>query len=558
VTIGSGLDPGEGNLLDLKQNDNLEENAKSGLLLPRVNLVVKDELHPMFSSGDPLYTEGEKIMHTGLLIYNLTSDATEDLCPGPYVWSGSTWIRLWESCSFFDFLCETISNNKYSKPEGEVFSSANSINYNSNIEVEITANKIYSYGNGLSILVTPQKIQKAASESFYFYVQSDGTTPSGTYELSLSDLNEILGTSIPSSCTITVEILTTTFSIDCANVFTTATVNSEMNKTVQIPYTVSNVPYTIPAGNIGSAVNNIVPSIASEQILTTKTGYITVTLQGSPTSPGSTLVPIAIGNTSCSVTVNVSSPMSIICGNVYTTGYFGIDMSATSATSIARIPYTLSSSSYSLPAGEIGTYGSITAYVEAQTLSAPSGYITVKFSGTPTSTLDKVPFSINVAGNTCSIYLSVIKPPADCTDGTSARAFVFQQGAKWYVVTTKGVYNSVSVAQTVECDSEEEALGHKDALQYCGTLNTNRCIRLFYRDGTFAGNVFMSSRSAGWLGGIAEGNTGCWASIIAYSGSRIQSTTYGIGYLGAINLSGGVGYLGVTTATATLTTNALR
>ncbi|MDR2949755.1 MAG: hypothetical protein LBV71_11160 [Prevotella sp.] len=351
VTIGSDSPPRPGALLELKINENDRANANKGILLPRVNLKVKNQLYPMFDENDQTYTDSEKKIHTGLMVYNMTNSLLEDLCPGPYIWDGNNWDRLWKPCS---------------------------------------------------------------------------------------------------------------------------------------------------------------------------------------------------------------DAFKIECTNIYVTGYIDKDMSAT--TPVVQIPYKISGTmqgTYTVPAGTIGSYGNVVAKVEKQTLTSTSGFINVKFSGAPTVIEDLIPFSIQIANSTCSIYLSTIKPPSDCPDGTTARGFVFEQNSKWYVVTS-GIYNNYKVAQTIQCDTEEEALSHPEALQYCGDKNDNRCVRLFKRDGTHAGNVNMTTRSSGWLEGILEFYLGCQMNIIAYSGSRIQCIEFGRGYIGAVNVSGGRGYLGFTSQIATMSTKPLR
>lgn len=462
VTIGSEVEPNEGELLGLKENDNQSDNSSKGLMLPRVKLEVKDQLYPMFESSDLTYTDREKQIHTGLMVYNLTDDLTVGLCPGPYIWNGSSWDRLWDPCLFLDLLCATMGTPTYSIYEGGTLNSSNSIHYNSGVEIDIATAQSHSFGNGLSLRTTPQKIEKKVAGVFNFEVHCDGTTPVGTYELSLLDLGETLG----------------------------------------------------------------------------------------------------INFTDCKINVEIkSNPLSLICSDdIYVTGYKGVDMNTVP---VVRIPYTLpNGTSLSLPAGVIGTLGNIEASVDAQELTDPSGFINVRFSGVSENIIDEELFTINIMGEECSLRLSVIGAPADCADGTSARAFVFQQNSKWYVITTGATYsyqgNTVAVAQTIECNTEEEALRHPKALQYCGTQTDTRCIRLFDRSGTHVANVFMTTRSAGWLGGIAEANMGCWASIIAYGGSRIESKNYAEGYLGAINMSGGFGYLGITQEQAVLTDKPLR
>ncbi|GEM_PF-2990658 len=457
VTIGGDFPPTLGTLLHLKENNSLNENSSSGLLLPRVNLQVRNELYPMFTSNDPLYTNQEKIIHTGLIVYNVATDAREDLCPGPYVWNGNRWDRLWESCFFFDFLCSTLAHTTYTKEEGKEFKETDYIYYKSTVEINIVTQKTYSYGNGLSLVVPAQKIEQADNGFFYFYIQGDGTTPAGQYDLSLSDLKSALGINISSSCMI-------------------------------------------------------------------------------------------------SVNIEKKIPFELRCENVYTTGYVGVDMSSTDDISIVKIPYTLSEGSYFLPARNIGTYENITAYVDGQLLEAPEGFITVKFTGVPQQPFDKVPFTL--VNEECSIYLSVIKPPSACPNGSSGRAFVFSQNKKWYVVTLGTSTAETFEPVTIECNSEEEALRHPDALQYCGDQDDSRCIILYNREGVREGVIYTVDTST--KRAIATRINRCWESFNVHSGSRIQSLSNPTGYLGAVNISNGRGSMGITNEIATMTTKALR
>ncbi|NDW10642.1 hypothetical protein [Dysgonomonas sp. 520] len=448
VTIGSGIDARKGALLDLKENENMDSNTNKGMMLPRVNLTLIDELYPMFESNDMNYTVYERSIHTGLIVYNLTNDPLKGLCPGPYVWNGKEWERLLDPCAF-------------------------------------------------------------------------------------------------------------SFDINCTGISVSGSINVPINEEVYIPYTISNTPYTIPVGIVGGPTNDIRAVITREQTLNTETGEITVTIIGNPTVSSSFNLPITIGGSSCNISINTTDLLAIECTNIFATGYINADMSV--STPVVKIPYTLSSGSYSLAAGTIGTVGSIVANVEAQTLNSPSGFIDVKFSGTPTNTMNKVSFPINIGGSTCSIHLSVLKPPAECPNGSAARAFVFNQDSKWYVVTTEENYTggSSGFARVIECNNEDEALAHPDALQYCGNLQTNRCIKFYDRDGVHKASLYTSSRSSD----IAEANMGCWGTLIAYGGSKIRNAlnTTPIKYLGAVNLSGGVGQLGtITGKEAILTDKPLR
>ncbi|MDH6305419.1 hypothetical protein M2463_002295 [Parabacteroides sp. PH5-13] len=341
VTIGSGSEPSEATLLHLKENNNIGENSSAGLLLPRVYLENKLQLYPMFKSSDYDYNQTQKTVHAGLIVYNLTDDSTKDLCPGPYVWNGNQWDRLWEACA--------------------------------------------------------------------------------------------------------------------------------------------------------------------------------------PPAP----------------------PVEIKCSDIYVTGYLNQSMEST--TPNVQIPYTLTSgTSYNLPAGTIGTYGGVIANVRAQTLTA-SGNIDVYFTGTPTTTMSQVAFPIDVAGSTCIIYLSVMKAPVACPNGATARAFVFKQDDKWYVLTKE--------AQTIACNTEEEALRHPQALQYCNDSQTSgRCIVLFSRGGENEAFISMGQ------GASIVYTGGCFTSLIFYAGSEITDTQNNYKKLGAVNVSGGVGQFGhiSSSKTAIMTNKQLR
>ena len=106
VTIGIDKEPVEGALLQLKQSEvqNGSNNANKGLGLPRVQLSKKDQLFPMFGTEGSVingYDTGKASIdqdHIGLLVYNVTDDPNEPLCPGLYVWDGLEWVRLPEPC----------------------------------------------------------------------------------------------------------------------------------------------------------------------------------------------------------------------------------------------------------------------------------------------------------------------------------------------------------------------------------------------------------------------------------------------------------------------------
>lgn len=104
VTVGSGEEPVTGALLQLKNMEGIttgEKNSTKGMMLPRVEL---EGVYDAKIGGETDFSSG-KMLHTGLVVYNLydntanETDSELQLCPGPYVWNGTKWIRMWGPCS---------------------------------------------------------------------------------------------------------------------------------------------------------------------------------------------------------------------------------------------------------------------------------------------------------------------------------------------------------------------------------------------------------------------------------------------------------------------------
>lgn len=108
VTIGAGEEPEKGALLQVKEKENIPDdasNAYRGIALPRVSLSEKNQLYPMFLSDPENPSSGPNTdyvankatldkRHTGLIVYNLVEDDAKDLCKGLNQWDGETWKCL--------------------------------------------------------------------------------------------------------------------------------------------------------------------------------------------------------------------------------------------------------------------------------------------------------------------------------------------------------------------------------------------------------------------------------------------------------------------------------
>lgn len=92
VSIGSDIKPLAGTILELKQFSPTVAggaNSTKGLLLPRVKL---SEINSLIDING--VDASEHIGHTGLMVYNMTTDFCKPLSPGVYVWAGVEWYRM--------------------------------------------------------------------------------------------------------------------------------------------------------------------------------------------------------------------------------------------------------------------------------------------------------------------------------------------------------------------------------------------------------------------------------------------------------------------------------
>jgi len=115
VTIGSAEEPNIGSILDIKESQTVDgsPNSEKGVNMPRVELVAKDKLQPMYSyaTAAETPTENDIKTHTGLIVYN--THKGDGLCPGIYVWRGSEWVTLYNIPFKPDISIYDTDNNLY-------------------------------------------------------------------------------------------------------------------------------------------------------------------------------------------------------------------------------------------------------------------------------------------------------------------------------------------------------------------------------------------------------------------------------------------------------------
>lgn len=104
VTLGSGEKPERGAVLEAKEWTETTpdisditslENSRKGILFPKVMLHAYDLLTPLY--GDPdTATANEKLLATGMMVYNVNPNAT-GLNIGLYYWNGEEWNSMGSS-----------------------------------------------------------------------------------------------------------------------------------------------------------------------------------------------------------------------------------------------------------------------------------------------------------------------------------------------------------------------------------------------------------------------------------------------------------------------------
>ncbi|MDH6308594.1 hypothetical protein M2451_000905 [Dysgonomonas sp. PFB1-18] len=206
VTVGMGESPIEGAILQVKtipdNTSNGDVNATQGVGLPRVALVKKNQLQPMYSAADAvLLDETKKKAHKGLLVYNTQEVAEEELVIGLNYWDGEKWVPVSET--------------------------------QSKAEVEIDCNKVRVYGKyyrlvpvtSSNYIVLPVNVTKKGDYNIMattgngYYFQASGTfADKGKVELRLEAMGTPgavqvdgvtftnNGSPIPNTCTIEIDV----------------------------------------------------------------------------------------------------------------------------------------------------------------------------------------------------------------------------------------------------------------------------------------------------------------------------------------------------------------
>ena len=230
VTIGNNADPEDAALLEVSSEKSTMPggitSTKGGMLLPRVELVKKNELLPFVDSsviGTGSYENITKLQHTGLIVYNIATVESEDLAPGLNIWTGSEWTLLGQSSGMAKYTisdCSTL-DAKGAYKKGIPLNTTNYLTLN----VSVTTTGSYD------IIARP-----ASDNGYYFSTQGNFLTK-GVHSITLMGSGTPLNSSpspgdeikisfngIDSGCSLNIIVgentIPSNYTIDCGSITT--------------------------------------------------------------------------------------------------------------------------------------------------------------------------------------------------------------------------------------------------------------------------------------------------------------------------------------------------
>ncbi|NDW08767.1 hypothetical protein D0T56_03745 [Dysgonomonas sp. 520] len=193
---------------------------------------------------------------------------------------------------------------------------------------------------------------------------------------------------------------------------------------LSLPYTKTSSDNVALLGNavLGSQ-SGLSVLIDGNQTLTAASGNIAIKVVGTATTSGIIYLPITVGGQTCAIAITSSAGsgtpggFSLDCASVYTNVIWG-----TSVNIVGRkLPYSgKTGGDISLTDGQIlgGPVDGLSILVDgAQTLSAASGNINIKITGTPMN-LGTISIPISVGGASCEINVTSATDPSTITRGT--------------------------------------------------------------------------------------------------------------------------------------------
>ncbi|MDR1679469.1 MAG: hypothetical protein LBR81_06790 [Prevotellaceae bacterium] len=324
VTIGADEAPATGAILQLKEKTGVTDsthNASKGFALPRVVLSDKMQLFPMFlanpenptsTTPNAAYSANKAAIdkvHTGLIVYNLTSDDTQDLLPGLNQWNGTEWVALQTkpaSAKFDPITCADVTVNG-------VYTQRTPVTPDNYLSINLNVTKVGAYtimastGNGYNFFLTGTAPNTGIMN---IHVPSQGIPIAPQLDnLTFS------GVAVEAGCVATVQVqpVAAGYTMDCASVVVSGQYKkgTALNATNTIKLNVKIL--SDGAYRISTTSTNGVSFSASGSFTVAQIGTVqTITLAGTGTLTTNADFPVRINsNTVPAATCNATIPVML-------------------------------------------------------------------------------------------------------------------------------------------------------------------------------------------------------------------------------------------------------
>ena len=324
VTVGSGIEPIGGALLDLKEKESSETslvNATKGMMLPRVALESATSLSPIYANA----TAEDARLSTGMTVYNVGAN----LRKGILIWDGESWISEngTSELAVIDvagFSCSTVQLHG-AAVVGQAFNSSE--NYIT-LTVDVLQKGYYEI-----VVVSPHNEGGTQyGDNGFSFVLSGEFSATGQYELTIPGrgipkfatsasgddlIFKINGTEFASGCSkIVVRTLTDSplYTLDCSSI----RVNGVYKKGQALDATNTVSLIVNSSNNLSNPVNYEISattadgsfSFSGTGVLSAGDQRITLTGTGTPVSEGEIIFTIQTnsaisGNYSCTFRVSI-------------------------------------------------------------------------------------------------------------------------------------------------------------------------------------------------------------------------------------------------------------
>lgn len=395
ITIGSDKPSHPSAILEIS-------SSNKGLLIPRINENERDKLNSSAIEG--------------LTIYNTSNHCIE-------FWNGNAW-KDFECLKFFATDCSVVSPIKSYFGDNATPKNQTSIGYTTNYNAgSIAAGTVLGSANGFTVTATNNT--NITSGSGTIPIEVTGTAiDATTTNIPLT----ILGNT---DCSVTVDVVIKSLSLNCGTYIQSGTEGYEMNFIRMIQYS-SNYPSFIPAGTVLGSSGGLTIKTTQDVNIVPGTGLIRTQVTGIPQGTPEFL-PVTVDGVTCGIPLNITGRIvAFDCPGITTiNGQEGVPITPVNM----HFTYSTTAPITTLKAGDVlGSFNGLTAVVASDVyLDAGEGTVNVIVSGTPTARsngrilmyIEKYAtcsIPLNITGNIFTLDCSI--PPVVTTVGLETNSVI--------------------------------------------------------------------------------------------------------------------------------------